>query len=45
MTCMSDFDTYTCEACSEEFKAHPSSNAASEIYCSPQCEIEGKGLN
>jgi hypothetical protein len=41
---MSDFETYTCDNCSEEFKAHPSGNAAANTYCSPACETAGKGL-
>ena len=34
---MSDFESYTCETCGDEFKAHPSSNAAKNGYCSPAC--------
>jgi DNA-directed RNA polymerase subunit RPC12/RpoP len=41
---MSDFGSYTCGNCGEEFSAHPSSNAAANTYCSPACETTGKGL-
>lgn len=41
---MSDFETYTCETCGTEFKAHPSARAAADAYCSPACESEGEGL-
>ncbi len=41
---MSDFETYTCDTCGEEFRAQPSANAAQNGYCSPACESEGKGL-
>lgn len=40
---MSDFETYTCENCNEEFKAHPSANAAAKELCSPRCEREFSG--
>ena len=39
---MSDFEIYTCENCGEEFRAHPSANAAENGYCSPRCESEAK---
>jgi len=38
------FETLTCNACGEEFGAHPSANAAQNGYCSPRCETEGRGL-
>ena len=41
---MSDLEAYTCDTCTEEFSAHPSSNAAANTYCSPACETDGKGL-
>jgi hypothetical protein len=41
---MSDFDTYDCEECGEQFAAHPSSSAADNGYCSPACESDGRGL-
>lgn len=34
---MSDFETYTCAECGDEFKADPSSNAAENETCSPAC--------
>ncbi len=41
---MSEFETYSCEHCSDSFTAHPSANAADEQYCSPACEESGKGI-
>jgi hypothetical protein len=41
---MSDFESYTCDNCDAEFKAHPSGNAAANAYCAPACETAGKGL-
>jgi len=41
---MSDFDSYDCAECGEQFAAHPSSLAADTSYCSPSCESDGKGL-
>jgi hypothetical protein len=41
---MADFETYTCETCGTDFRAHPSANAARNHYCSPACETDGKGL-
>lgn len=41
---MSNLETYTCDTCGDDFKAHPSSNAAANEYCSPGCESSGKGL-
>jgi hypothetical protein len=41
---MSEFETYSCENCGESFRAHPSSNAAENGYCSPACETAGKSL-
>jgi hypothetical protein len=35
---MSDFETYTCDNCGDEFKAHESANAAENGYCSPKCQ-------
>jgi formylmethanofuran dehydrogenase subunit E len=37
---MSAFETYDCENCGEEFKAHPSANAAADRLCSPKCATE-----
>lgn len=34
---MSDFETYNCEHCGDEFAAHESANAAENGYCSPEC--------
>jgi DNA-directed RNA polymerase subunit RPC12/RpoP len=34
---MSEFDTYECTTCGDEFKAYPDSNAAQEAACSPAC--------
>jgi hypothetical protein len=41
---MSDFETYDCANCGDDFDAHPSANAAANAYCSPTCESAGKGL-
>jgi DNA-directed RNA polymerase subunit RPC12/RpoP len=41
---MSDFETYTCANCGEEFRAHPSANAAKNEYCSPACNTEAEIL-
>lgn len=41
---MPTFDSYTCEACGEEFTALPGANAAEERYCSPACLTDGKNL-
>jgi endogenous inhibitor of DNA gyrase (YacG/DUF329 family) len=38
------FETVTCEHCGDNFKTHPSANAAANGYCSPRCETEGRGL-
>jgi hypothetical protein len=35
---MSDFETYTCVECGEEFRANPGANAAERRLCSPRCE-------
>jgi len=40
---MSAFETFTCENCGTEFKAHPSANAAARELCSPRCEREAAG--
>jgi endogenous inhibitor of DNA gyrase (YacG/DUF329 family) len=37
---MSEFETVDCTNCGEEFKAHPSANAAQNGYCSPKCQNE-----
>jgi len=37
---MSDFETVTCEQCSDDFTAHPDSNAAERGFCSPACALE-----
>jgi hypothetical protein len=42
---MSEFSTYECEHCGEQFRALDGANAAENGYCSPRCESEGKGLN
>jgi len=39
---MPDFENYTCASCGNEFKAHPSSNAAENETCSPACETAGQ---
>ncbi len=39
---MSDFDTYTCENCGDEFKAQESASAAENTYCSPKCQMAGR---
>ena len=36
----SDFDTYTCSTCGDEFKAYPDANAAQREFCSPACSLE-----
>lgn len=41
---MPEFDTYTCNECTDEFTALPGANAAEAGYCSPACEVDGKGL-
>lgn len=41
---MPAFETFACEHCGSEFRAHPSANAAQAGYWSPACEIEGKDL-
>lgn len=38
---MPDFETYTCNACGEEFRAYPDANAAQNGYCSPKCQTSG----
>ena len=38
------FDTYECPVCGDEFKAFEDSKAAANQYCSPRCEVDGKGL-
>lgn len=35
---MSQFETYTCENCGDEFEAVEGANAAERGYCSPACE-------
>ena len=35
---MSEFETYTCDNCGDEFEAQESANAAEETYCSPECQ-------
>lgn len=42
---MSNFDSYDCENCGDTFVALAGANAAENSYCSPRCEIEGKGLD
>ena len=42
---MSEFETYECTTCGESFAALPDANAATNGYCSPACEVEGKGLH
>lgn len=37
---MSDFETYDCTVCGEEFKAFSDANAADTRTCSPACELE-----
>jgi len=41
---MPEFDTYTCKECTDEFTALSGANAAEHGYCSPSCEVDGKGL-
>jgi hypothetical protein len=41
---MPGLERYDCGHCESAFKAHPSSNAAANAYCSPHCESEGKGF-
>jgi hypothetical protein len=41
---MTDFDTYTCEVCGDDFKAYPDAEAATRDYCSPVCQNDGQGL-
>lgn len=38
------FDTYECQHCDTAFKALEDSNAAQNRFCSPSCEVDGKGL-
>ena len=35
---MSQFETYTCENCGDEFTAVEDANAAETEYCSPGCQ-------
>lgn len=41
---MPSFDTYECNECGTDFKAVEDSNAALNGYCSPVCEVAGKGF-
>jgi DNA-directed RNA polymerase subunit RPC12/RpoP len=41
---MSDFETYACSNCGDDFEAHPSARAAQTEYCSPACHTAGEGL-
>lgn len=38
------FETFECANCGDQFTAYEDSNAASNEYCSPRCEVDGKGL-
>jgi hypothetical protein len=37
---VSDFDTFECDSCGDDFKALPEANAAQKELCSPACETD-----
>lgn len=39
---MSEFEDFECAVCGESFTAMPGANAATNGYCSPACEVDGK---
>ena len=41
---MSNFETVNCNNCGNDFRVHPSAEAAETGYCSPRCQTEGEGL-
>jgi len=38
------FETYECQHCDSEFEAFEDANAGQNQFCSPRCEVDGKGL-
>jgi endogenous inhibitor of DNA gyrase (YacG/DUF329 family) len=41
---MTDLETVTCNECGDDFRVHPSAEAAETGYCSPACQTAGEGL-